>query len=647
MGLVLTIKMNKLILQGPAYRRTLTFNKGLTVISGDKTSGKSLILSLIDYCLGKSKKIDLKVQRELNEYCDQIFLEIKINDEILTINRLLKEKWDKIRVYFCLFSDLNNYSPKIVDRDELLSLLMRKLNIDEYKLIKHQKHSNKQELELVSFRDIFRYIYIHQHELGTHDFLANKSTFKRYKNPHAFKMMFGLIDKDKDSLREQLVAAKNQIDEAHKVINGLKSYLKERDAEIYLELWNRSNDFDVEITVKKREKTEIILNNGRNNKNNENEMYISLKNELTEIANQIFHYQKQRNDLILSIRSKSLLREEYEAELAETEATIEINYKLIIPNQYIECPLCQSSLPHSHQEVNENTLGKIKKEITNKIKMITSMIENETNIVEEIDTKIKRWSKKQAIINSAIAEFVKETEVPFLSQLDSINSIINKLSREREIIKECLRMHNKIAEKERLVIELESEIKRLEGELEKLRVSEAYKDKVFEFLNSEYRGYMLRLKYDDLSETYISKDSHVPFYRGSSVYEHESGGLLLCMQISYLAAILRCKEVGYALGHPGFLMLDSLSKYLGTIKKERSSEAEENKSDTIDENFINDPEVYEELYKILIELTLKHQIIIVENTPPDIVDTYTRYTFLSGHRGLINESVNEYKEENE
>ncbi|MBE0339746.1 hypothetical protein [Paenibacillus sp. 23TSA30-6] len=268
------------------------------------------------------------------------------------------------------------------------------------------------------------------------------------------------------------------------------------------------------------------------------------------------------------------------------------------------------------------------------------MIDNEGRLIEDLDLKISRWNKKQAILSNAIAEFVKETEVPFLSQLDSI---INKLSREREIIRECLRLHNKIVEKENLVTELESKIKRLESELEKLKVSESYKDKVFKFLDREYQAYMLRLKYDDPHETFISKDTHIPYYRGSSVYEHESGGLLLCMQISYLAAILNSKKKGYAVGHPGILMLDSLSKYLGTIKKEKRSEGEE---EALDKNLINDPEVYEELYKILIELCDEHQIIIVENTPPDLVDSYTRYTFLSDQRGLVNEDVNEYKEDN-
>ena len=51
------IIITKLILQGTAYKRTLRFKDGLNIISGDKTSGKSLVLSLIDYCLGKSKKL--------------------------------------------------------------------------------------------------------------------------------------------------------------------------------------------------------------------------------------------------------------------------------------------------------------------------------------------------------------------------------------------------------------------------------------------------------------------------------------------------------------------------------------------------------------------------------------------------------------
>lgn len=55
--------IKKLVLDGLDYRRILPFEKGLNVINGDRTSGKSLILMLIDYCLGATSKINLNVQK--------------------------------------------------------------------------------------------------------------------------------------------------------------------------------------------------------------------------------------------------------------------------------------------------------------------------------------------------------------------------------------------------------------------------------------------------------------------------------------------------------------------------------------------------------------------------------------------------------
>src|SRR5690606_36125864 len=135
-------------------------------------------------------------------------------------------------------------------------------------------------------------------ELGTHDFLSNKTPFKRYKNPHAFKLLFSLIDADKDDLKEQLVNAKNQIEDTNREITGLKSYLKDKDAENYLELWGKSNEYKKEIDKRKEEKL-LIIRDSKNNKNNENEMYISLKKELTDIANQIFEYETQKNEHLI------------------------------------------------------------------------------------------------------------------------------------------------------------------------------------------------------------------------------------------------------------------------------------------------------------------------------------------------------------
>lgn len=634
------ITINKLVLFGTRYKRTLSFGKGLTIIRGDRTSGKSLVLSLIDYCMGKRDNIVLKVQKELDKHCDEVFLEINIDGDIITLNRLLKQKQSKISIYFCSFDDIGEYIPKKTDIKETMQIIMRKLNINEYKRTKYKAHSNEQELETISFRDIFRYVYIKQHDLGTNNFLNNKEAFKRNKNPYAFEMIFNLVESDKDSLNEQLVNAKNNVEARKREIIGLNSYLEERDANDIVSLMSEANRIKEQIN-EQREQKEVIFTKDRSTVNKENDMYIKLKNKLTDLANEIFNYEKLKSDIQMSIGSKRFLLEEYKKEKSETDVTVEINYRLIVEEQKIECPLCRSSVnSHIHQanKPAQQVLNKIQKEIKSKMNLVNDLIEKDLNRVNEIDRQVVHLKKEQEILNNAISEFNKKTSVPYLSQIDSINSIISSHIKKKEIIDECIRVHRKIDEKNKLIEDLEQEIKRLESELKNLKVSEVRKNQIFNILNEKYKFYMSRLKYDT-TDTYIDENNYTPYHDGASVFEHESGGLLECMQISFLAAIISCKDI-YAVGHPGFLLLDSISKYLGTIRPDMDEEEKVNK------NRINDPEVYEEIYKIFIELSEQYQLIVVDNTPPVKYEEYAKYTFLSGDEvlGLINLHVNEFED---
>jgi hypothetical protein len=631
--------INKLIILGTRYKRTLCFDKGLTIIRGDRTSGKSLVLNLIDYCLGKSKGIQLKVQKELARYCDQVFLEISVKNETFTLSRMLKQNQSKISIYFCVFEDIEGYTPKTVDIKEAMQIIMGKLNINEYKRTKYKAHSTEQELETISFRDIFRYVYVKQHSLGTDNFLDNSETFKKNKNPYAFEMIFNLIQPDKDQLNEQLVNAKNKVEARKREISGLSSYLEDKDASNFANLQSEAEKIKKEITIQKEQK-KTILDERRSSPNSENEMYIKLKNRLTEITNRLYEYDQQKSRLNLSISSKRFLLEEYEKEKSETEATLEINYLLNVENQKMECPLCHSTVnSHIHREngPTEKVLNTVKRDIKNKMKLVNNLIEEDLAQIKEIDSKIISFKREQEILNNAIGEFAKKTSVPFLSEIDSINSIINSYYRKKEMVDECIRIHRKIDEKNNLIDDLNAQIARIESDLKNLKVSEDRKIEIFDYLNGKYKSYMERLKYDT-TETFIDFDNYTPYHDGASVFEHESGGLLECMQISFLAAILSSKDAGYATGHPGFLLLDSISKYLGTIREDMDDEEKRNK------NRINDPEVYEEIYKILVELSENHQLIIVDNTPPVDYVEYSKYTFLSGEMGLVNQHINEFED---
>ncbi|WP_213810406.1 AAA family ATPase [Jeotgalicoccus sp. WY2] len=128
--------INKLIVQGKTYQRTLFFSKDLNVISGETTSGKSLVLSLIDFCLGKDS-LSLKVQPELKEYVDIVFLQLEINREIFTIAKNINKNTSSSLIYYCEFNSISEYMPEKMRKKEFQKFLMNKLGIMEFKKTKN------------------------------------------------------------------------------------------------------------------------------------------------------------------------------------------------------------------------------------------------------------------------------------------------------------------------------------------------------------------------------------------------------------------------------------------------------------------------------------------------------------------------------
>ena len=626
------IVINKLVILGEKYKRTVEFNKGLTIIRGEKTSGKSLILSLIDYCLGKSEKMNLNVQKQLSLCCDDVLLEFSIGEKKFVFKRNIKKYIKKINIYFCEIEEMHLYTPKVAQIQEAMAIIMRNFNIIEYKNIKNKIHSEEQTIEVISFRDIFRYVYVNQHMLGTQNFLENKATFKKYKNPYAFELIFNLIKEDKDGLNFKLVEVTNNLERTKKEILGLESYLKDKNANNFSVLIDEELNIKRKLEKKLNEKQSLIKKS--ENINTESQIYIKLKTKLTNITDKKELLIKEKCKNILSIKSKKNLINDYKYESREVEETLEINYKLSIANQHIECPLCSSKVEGMNL-MDDNEAEKIlkynKKSLNNKIKLVYKLIKKEEEQNIKIDTKMKMLEKEESIYNEAIIIFSKDIKVPYLSGLDSINSIINNYQKRSEAVNECIRLHNKITEKNNDIVDFESEIIRLKEQLNTLKIDNENKDQIFEELNKSYKGYMQRFKYK-INETYIDSTTYIPYYDGANIFEHESGGLLECMQISFLCAILASKNKGYAEGHPGILLMDTISKYIGTVESD----------DEIIEK-IEDPEIYEEIYKVFEELADVYQFIIVENTPPVNYNKFAKYTFFAGSHGLINLELNELK----
>ncbi|MBO1209791.1 hypothetical protein [Mammaliicoccus sciuri] len=630
--------IKKLIVRGDSYQRTLEFSNELNIISGEKTSGKSLVLSLIDYCLGKTSRISLKVQTELEKYVDFIFLEIKIDEDIFTISRGIKKNVTVFWIYHTEFENIDEFIPEKRDKKHLQSFLMNKMGAIEFTKTKNKARTNKLTTETISFRDLYRYCFINQHELGTHSFLSYNEPMKRYKNPICFEMIFDLIDFSQNNLQKEIAKTQNEIQDNKKSKENLEGYLEQRGNSNLIELIDRIEQLNNQIEKLQKKKKDIVQ---KQNEDKEivasNRDYVLLSEEIRRLDYTIEKLKREVADTELGVTSNEVLLNDYSIEMENIKATEKINYKLRINEHQLTCPLCNSKVKNSiHEEKIEkqskDNFNSILKDIEFKIEMVENVIKKSRTNIENLETQINRKKKKRDILLLALNEFSKDVQTPFLPELNSINVNINSYDKEREILLESKRVFNKINELENMIQTEEVKLNKLKKQLENIEDKGQKKKRIMDELNKDYLTNMIKMKYTNTTGAFINPDEYIPYYKNASVYEHDSGGLLECMQLSYLDAIISNENSLY---HPKILLLDSISKYFGTNKHQES----------LVEEKINDPEVYLNIFNMLIKLSKKAQIIVVENTPPVEVMDYVKYTFRSGRDGFIDQSKNEFLKE--
>src|SRR5699024_6706352 len=291
------------------------------------------------------------------------------------------------------------------NKKELQAFLMKKMGAMEFKKTKNKVRSNELTTETISFRDIYRYCFINQHDLGTHNFLSHNEPMKRYKNPISFEMIFDLVNFSQNELQTEIAQVQNQIIDNEKKIDNLEGYLNQRGNDDYSNLLNQIGNFDDQIDKLLQRKNKIVK---RQNEENElvssNRDYIILNSEINELDSEIEQIKSKIKDIQLGITSNELLLSDYHSELKDIKTTEEINYKLKINAHELTCPLCNAKvkkdlLQEPKKESSSNNFKHILKDIQNKIKMVNEVIITSKEKISELQGQISKKSRKKEILS--------------------------------------------------------------------------------------------------------------------------------------------------------------------------------------------------------------------------------------------------------
>lgn len=620
--------IKKLILVGHRKDYEVPFFPGVNIIYGEEDSGKSSILELINYLLG-SNKLDKYV--ELEQSVKYAILELNLNSQVYCIKRDIFDNKRDIEVYMIDYANINavfptKYKPNYdntIDGKFFSDFLLDALNFPRVK-IKNSPTKDDSALARLSFRDLFKFCYLSQDDVGIKNLLNNQNFQYYHKVKEIFKYIFNLSDEEISKLYQSISEKTNFKNNITTKISNIQEFLETIEIESldYITLFLG----DIKSNLIFLEKELNTINTSITSSSIE---YEPLKEYLVTLNYQILDKQKEKVKTRENIKRYEKLIHDYYDDSQKIKATLSAKKLIgeISPIMTI-CPLCEHDIEESilTQEYTIHDKTKLDSEVkllNKRIKDLHELIEKEKESFRTIENTLSNLIKSREEFKKRIDEELNEHISPYLTKRDEIikqqSALIEK---EKQIIK-ALKIRNEENNLEKQISKLDEDIEKLKVKLTELTTSQPKLETVLDELKTILASYLLLIGVKNCTNIDISNKTFLPLLRNKQYHEITSGGIRTILSIGFLLNILE-SSLNNNTNLPKFLMIDTVGKYLQKTKKEYLSETDINED--IKEE-INSAGKYKALYEYIINLSIRMeeankscQIILVDNDVPSFIE---------------------------
>lgn len=403
--------INKLLLwQKNGELRELKFKENkINIITGDSSTGKSEIISIIEYCLFSSE-VDI-TEEKINESVDWYGINFTINNNNYTIARYRIENDEPSKLYY--FSGLgaipkmSEIKPNAVE-ETLKPILEREFGISDKTIFQY----GGKKIRLGS-KISFRYFFMFCIQSG--DVISNSNVYFETKNQiiyqealdRIFDLVMGIIDEKDLFLREELTKSKNKLIQLEKRKERIEKSYKDAKKEIRL-LTKRA--VHLGLTTIKDDDVIFMFHELQRIQNNSSQL-VSTDDSIVKNMNKLI---KTRNEKIRYKKRLLAYLEEFEIYIklinGEKESIITANHVTEEFNNLLELPDAKHLLNVLNYE-----LEKINSTIKEKPK-----VENKINLkIKNIDVEISDLKKEIDLLDRELitSNDILQTQWKFLGEL--------------------------------------------------------------------------------------------------------------------------------------------------------------------------------------------------------------------------------------
>ena len=618
-----SIIVRKLILVGYRKNYQLTFEEGVNIIYGDSATGKSSVLELINYLLGSSKFI---YDEEIETSVKYAALEVELNRVTYSIKRDIFYPNRQIEVYASDFSSIaeifpKKYSPNYSSEGDdgfFSDFLLGSLNLPVLKVREAPSQFDSPMVRL-SFRDIFKYCYLKQDDVGSKQLLnvANGALYS--KNKQTFRYIFNLLDSSITELEQDIYNVNTKKTELERKYKSVSEFLRETQIDTAINLSDRSAELQSQANLLSAELQRINLSMVA-----DNQTYSFLKDSLDVFSIKLTAAHGARRESEQSVERFSRLKNDYISDIEKLKAIQHARVIIGVPTTAaFNCPICDSQVDLAciKDEYKIDESDKANHEInalTRRIRDLDTLIQGERDKLFNLNHESDVLAQDQAKARRLLDEESQQMITPYLSERDGIAAELATVNEKIRQSGQLLKIRNQ----QRLIFAevqtLELNIAGLKEKLAGLRKDAPSITAILENLGDLLQKFLVMVNIKDPRNISINSSNFLPVLRNRNYVDITSGGLRTILSIGYFLSLIEQTFLRSA-NIPAFLMIDTVGKYLG---KTQTKYSETVRVDDEKEN-VSDPLKYSNMYEYMINLVdraasqgLPCQIILVDNDVP-------------------------------
>lgn len=628
------------------------FKSGLNIIYGDSATGKSSILECINYLFGSSK---LVFDDEIESAVTYVMMQLTLSGSTYVIKRDIFDAAANVEVYASSLESFDGIFPKRFSAtyskagpDGFLSDFY--LSALGMPVVSMRQAPTKEDSALVrlSFRDVFKFCYLKQDDVGAKTLLGDGS-FSGVKNKETFKYIFNLLDTAITDLQADLseaVADQRKIQDTYKVVSD------------FLRMVEFKTEYDLDDAKREAEYRQNLANKELARVNNaitsNNEGYAALKDVLATITILIKDSEEAIQTSDRLIEQYVRLKNDYQADVQKLKA-IRTSKQLIGNHDVIfSCPLCDSQvdIKHIKGSFDITEMDHVSHEInsiTRRMKDAEQLAQRERSKRAQVLADLGPLREEQIRARSMLDEEMATAITPYLAERDAWSLELARTEEEIASIERNLKIRNQQKAIFKELDSAEDRISKLKESLAELQRKAPSISEILGEIGDLLASYLRNVQISDIRDVRISDRTFLPVLRNRDYRDTTSGGLRTILSIGHFLSILAC-SAGRPSNHPGLLMIDTVGKYLGKTdtKYSETDTKEDQKEGT------SDPRKYMNIYRAMFALS-EHvetksgrvQIIVVDNdlpasveaTSPSAIAAYFRIDGRDGtSRGLIDDA---------